>query len=226
AIALRVTATDESGFSADSNFTLLVHSTNSAPFVASASGDQVVPEDQQLVFTVPPGTFVDPDAGDGLAYGASLANGDPLPAWLTFEASTQTLSGTPDDPEIGTIALRVTATDTGGLSAATQFNLTVTNVNEAPVVANALADRTVTEYVPFALSIAGVFSDIDAGDRLTYSAASPSWLRFNATTGTFSGTPTASQLGTYNVAVTATDRAGLSVADNFTVTVAPTSDMT
>ncbi|MFO1359056.1 putative Ig domain-containing protein [Plasticicumulans sp.] len=46
------------------------------------------------------GTFADVDAGDVLTYSATLANGDPLPTWLTFNAATRTFSGTPANGDV------------------------------------------------------------------------------------------------------------------------------
>ena len=69
------------------------------------------------------------------------------------------------------------------------------------------------------------FTDIDAGDVLTYSAtlengnALPNWLTFNPTTRTFSGTPTNDNVGNLNVKVTATDKAGTSANDIFAIAV-------
>ena len=46
---------------------------------------------------------------------------------------------------VGTMALKVTATDSGSASFADTFNLTVTNTNDAPTLANAISDQTVAE---------------------------------------------------------------------------------
>jgi trimeric autotransporter adhesin len=104
--------------------------------------------------------------------------------------------------------------------------------NSAPVVANAIADQTTTEYLPFTLSVADAISDADAGDSLTYSAtladgsSLPAWLTFDPATQSFSGAPVASDLGTVDVTVTATDSGNLSATDTFSITVAPTPDQT
>ena len=62
-------------------------------------------------FTVPAGSFADIDAGDTLSYSATLADGGALPAWLSFDAATQTFSGTPGNADVGSLSVRVTATD-------------------------------------------------------------------------------------------------------------------
>ncbi len=85
------------------------------------------------------GNFADIDAGDTRAYSATLSNGDPLPSWLTINAATGVLSGTPTNGDVGSLAVKVTMTDGAGASANDTFNLTVTNVNDAPVVEEFLA---------------------------------------------------------------------------------------
>ena len=200
---------------------------NDAPYVANPIADQTVPEEAPLNYTVPANTFTDPDAGDTLTFSATLANGSPLPGWLTFTPSTRTFTGAPDDAQIGTISLKVTATDTGSLSASDTFDLTVTNVNEAPTVANPIADQGATKDISFNFVVpADAFADEDAGDTLTYGATLqdnsplPAWLTFTPSTRTFSGTPGTADVGTLNVKVTATDTTTLSISDIFALTVA------
>ena len=55
--------------------------------------------------------FSDPDAGDNLTYSAALSDDSALPAWLTFTAGTRTFGGTPENDDVGTITVKVTATD-------------------------------------------------------------------------------------------------------------------
>ena len=68
------------------------------------------------------------------------------------------------------------------------------------------------------------FADTDAGATLTYTATQsddsvlPSWLSFAAATRTFSGTPTAADVETVSVKVTATDGTD-SVSDTFDIVV-------
>ncbi|MEC4890327.1 MAG: calcium-binding protein [Nitrospira sp.] len=203
---------------------------NQAPSVANALTDQTVPEDAPLTVEVPANAFADADAGDTLTYNASLADGTALPTWLTFDPATRTFSGTPDDAQVGSLALTVTAIDTGNLSASDTFTLTVQNVNEAPTVAAPLADQQVTQGTPFAFVVqTATWTDEDAlhGDTLTYNAtraddsALPSWLTFDPLTRTFSGTPQGPDIGMIEVRVTATDSGALSASNNFALTVLP-----
>ena len=75
--------------------------------------------------SVPVGAFRDIDAGDALSYQVRLANGDPLPAWLSFNAATRILSGTPGQSVSGNFNLMVLATDGSNASASDVFGLQV-----------------------------------------------------------------------------------------------------
>jgi len=204
---------------------------NHEPTVANPLADQTVPEDAPLSITVPANTFVDQDAGDALTYRATLANGNAMPSWLNFNTTTRTFSGTPDDAQVGSLDVRVTATDSGNLTASDVFTLNVTNVNEAPTVVAPLADQQATEDAAFTLVVpTETFADVDPGDSLTYSAtlangaALPTWLSFSPTTRTFSGTPLNSDVGMLNLAVKATDSNGLSATDSFALTIQNVND--
>jgi hypothetical protein len=100
--------------------------------------------------------------------------------------------------------------------------------NSAPSVTNAIANQTTPENLPFSFTLpANTFNDVDiaAGDSLTYTAtlngnnSLPSWLSFNPTTQTFSGTPVDANVGYLNITVTATDADGASVTDTFNLAV-------
>jgi Ca2+-binding RTX toxin-like protein len=230
-ISLQVTATDTAGATATDTFNLAVANTNDAPTVASPIPDTTSTEDTAFNFQIPASTFNDVDAGDILTYSATLADGTPLPSWLTFDAATGTFTGTPTNSDVGNLSIQVTATDTAGATATDTFNLAVANTNDAPTVASPIPDTTATEDTAFSFTIpASTFSDVDAGDILTYSATLaggtplPSWLTFNAATGTFTGTPTNSDVGNLSIQVTATDTAGASVSDTFNLAVANTND--
>jgi uncharacterized delta-60 repeat protein len=80
-------------------------------------------------FSIPAKTFTDPD-GDALTYTATLDGGAALPAWLTFNPVTRVFSGTPSNLDAGALAVRVTATDPGGLSASDPFTLTVSPLHD------------------------------------------------------------------------------------------------
>ena len=237
-IAIQVVATDVFGLTAASSFSVAVQPpVNRAPTVAHALTATNVLEDSAWTFTVPANTFADPDAGDVLSLSAKLANGDPLPAWLSFNATTRTFSGTPLNANVGTINIKVVATDAGGLTASSTFDVKTINTNDAPTVKTALANQSATSGVAFSYAVptagaTAAFADEDVGDVLTLSAQLangnplPSWLSFNAATGLFSGTPPSTSVGTVSLQVTATDIAGAKVSSGFALAVAPPPDTT
>ncbi|MEZ2232093.1 SBBP repeat-containing protein [Microcoleus sp.] len=73
-------------------------------------------------YTFPWNTFTDPDPGDTLTYSATLNNGQPLPSWLRFNPTTRTFNGT--TPGLQNLAIKLTATDTTGVSASDVIDLT------------------------------------------------------------------------------------------------------
>ena len=208
------------------NFTLNITDVNEAPTVVSAIADQNAKQGNAFSFQIPTNTFTDIDADDVLTYSATLENGNALPTWLTFNSTTRTFSGTPTNDNVGNFNVKAIATDKAGTSANDIFVITVENVNDAPIVANLIADQNAKQGNAFSFQIpTNTFTDIDAGDVLTYSAtlengnALPSWLTFNSTTRTFSGTPTNDNVGNLNVKAIATDKAGTSANDIFAIAV-------
>ncbi len=97
---------------------------NHAPVLAHAVGNRTTTEYLPFSLSVA-NALSDADPGDSLAYSAVLSSGAPLPAWLAFDETTQTFSGMPEAANLGTYRIRVTATDTGGLSASNTFRLVV-----------------------------------------------------------------------------------------------------
>jgi VCBS repeat-containing protein len=225
AVEIRVTATDLVGASVSQSFTLAVPNTNDAPEASIALAGQQAIEDASFAFTVPQDVFRDVDAGDVLTLSATQADGSALPTWLGFDAATRTFSGTPGNGDVGSVAVRLIATDAAGAQASQTFAIGVTNVNDAPEVGTVLANQTGHTGTPLSWQLPDTaFVDVDAGDVLTYSArladgsALPDWLTFDAATGAFSGTP--STAGNFALRVTATDLAGAQASQTFTLDVA------
>ncbi len=99
--------------------------TNFIPYVLNSISDQTARKGEIFTFTIPDSTFVDDDGLNTLTYHAMLINGNPLPGWLTFDTLTGIFSGTPE--ELGTLNIRVTATDTAGADVSTTFKIMVQN---------------------------------------------------------------------------------------------------
>ena len=98
---------------------------NDTPVVASAIADATATEDSVYSYDAS-AHFSDVD-GDTLAYTATLSNGNALPVWLDI-STNGTLSGTPDNGDVGAIEVTVTATDSSLATASDTFTLSVTNV--------------------------------------------------------------------------------------------------
>jgi Ca2+-binding RTX toxin-like protein len=226
-IVIKVTALDQAGATVEASFNFAVNNINDAPVVAQPIAAASATEDEVFSFTIPNGTFLNVDAGDTLSYTATLANGDDLPSWITFDAATGTFSGTPGNGNVGPLSVMVTATDSSGVIASSSFELDVANVNDAPTLIYPIADHAAVEDAVFSFTVpADAFNDIDVGDNLTYSATLangdplPSWLTFDPGTRTISGTPGADQVGSLSIRIAATDTSGLSASDTFDLKVA------
>jgi uncharacterized delta-60 repeat protein len=75
-------------------------------------------------YQVPANVFFDAD-GDTLSYTATLANGNALPSWLSFDAATRTFTGTPGVADFGGYEVSVTANDNHGGTVSGNFLINV-----------------------------------------------------------------------------------------------------
>lgn len=221
-----VTATDSKGQSYTDNFVLTVANTNDAPTLAHPIAIQTATEDAAFSFTAPTDTFTDVDVGDHLSYTATKADGTTLPTWLHFDVTTLTFAGTPANNDVGLLKLSLIATDSAGSQVKNGFSINVLNTNDAPILANAIADQNATMGSHFNFTLpSNSFSDSDIGDRLSYAASLsdgsslPTWLSFDARLHKFSGTPNNLNLAPLDVRVTVTDKADLSVSDEFHISI-------
>jgi Ca2+-binding RTX toxin-like protein len=223
-IDIKVTAKDGSEALVENTFQLTINNTNDAPILNSEISPKTVAEDSNFSLDVS-GNFTDVDAGDNLNYMATLANGEALPNWLNLNPTTGVFSGTPRNDDVGVIDIKVTAKDGSEALVENTFQLTINNINDGPIINNAIASQFVDEDSNFSLDISGNFSDVDAGDNLNYTAtlangeALPNWLNLNPTTGVFSGTPRNDDVGSIEVKVTAKDGSEATVENTFKLTV-------
>ncbi|MDK2410174.1 cadherin-like domain-containing protein [Aphanizomenon sp. 202] len=151
---------------------------------------------------------------------------------LSGTDSNRLLVATPTENLSGTATITLTVND-GQDTSESQFEITVNSINDAPTLENAMpsasgaiADQKAKQDTPFSFTFdANTFIDIDPGDNLTYSATLkdgsnlPKWLKFNAATRTFIGTPTNADFGTLIVEVQAKDNHGVSATDTFALAV-------
>ena len=130
------------------------------------------------------------------------------------------VTGSPVNADVGDHSIVVTATDGSNAAVSDTFVLTVTNTNDAPTI-DSTADTTAEE--DEAYSYTTVASDVDAGDTVTLTCTTvPSWL--SCTAGALTGTPSNSDVGSHAVVITATDAAGATALDSFTIVVSNAND--
>lgn len=196
----------------------LVTVSNHAPELQHPIGDLVIAEDSQIDFLLPNNTFSDAD-DDALTLSAKLEDGSSLPNWLHFDGSRFT--GTPPLNFNGSLVLLVTASD-GQVLTNGVLHLTVTAVNDAPMLSIALADQTVSAGGSIDWSVpAGSFTDVD-GEQLAMTAtlangpALPAWLSFDGQR--FTGTAPEGYAGNLDIRVSASDGL-LAASDTFSLAV-------
>ena len=221
-VTVKVTATDTSSLSASETFGIMVSA--AAPVVSQQTPNQTWTEEKSFSLTLAANTFTDPQ-GETLTYTATQANGQALPAWLTFNPETETFSGTaPTTAQ--SVAVKVTATDTSGLSASESFTATIqppAALKPAISVTDPTANQTWDDgqAVAFVLP-ADTFTDA-LGEKMMFAAYEvygpnvTSWLHFNPATEEFFGTVPSAETGTITLAVIATDASHAMAADFFNV---------
>ncbi|NET73365.1 MAG: hypothetical protein F6K62_21245, partial [Sphaerospermopsis sp. SIO1G2] len=96
---------------------------------------------------------------DFITYSANLADDSELPDWLEFNSITRTFDGTPTDENIGTLDIKVTATDQEGLIATDTFSLVIEDTTPAIVTGTPEADT----------KIAGI--DFDGTNNIIFTGA-------------------------------------------------------
>ncbi|MEK7677647.1 MAG: putative Ig domain-containing protein, partial [Verrucomicrobiota bacterium] len=137
-------------------------------------------------------------------------------------AGNRTLTIKPATNQSGTATITLTAKGAGGSEASKSFQLTVTPVNDAPVL-DAIADKPIDEGTN--LTFTNRASDVDVpANKLTFSLEPgfPANATINATNGVFTWTPTEAQGPTnVTIGVRVTDDGTPTLSDvkNFRVTV-------
>ena len=152
---------------------------NSAPTVANAIPDQTATAATAFFYRFPANTFNDTDTGDTLSYMATKADGMALPTWLDFSAGTRTFAGTPAVSDVGTVSMKVTASDGNGGSVSDTFDITV----EAGPLAH--CDTTDTNEIWCAIMVVGVSGSeygFTVGSLYGYGSLFPDRFNYNGVT--------------------------------------------
>lgn len=141
--------------------TIKVTIVNHNPTVIAPLVDQAVQTGTLGWSYNPSAAFSDEDAGDTLSYSATLANGNPLPAWILMDATTGVLTGSPSVSDRGSYALIVKATDTHGSSVSTPLTVAATAFNAGKLLVSTagndvLAGTVSNDTVTYAFATAPV----------------------------------------------------------------------
>ncbi|WP_412519850.1 lectin-like domain-containing protein [Staphylococcus simulans] len=137
-----------------------------------------------------------------------------LPAGVTFDEATNTISGTPTD--VGTSTITVTATDHAGLTTTKTFTYTV--VDTQPPTITQVENKTTEAYTPITPIALSADDNSKVAPTLEVTGL-PAGLSFDPSTKQITGTPTAE--GTFTVTVKATDGSTNASNSTFNIVVNP-----
>ena len=206
---ITILSTDVGGKTFSNSFVINVTDVNEVPILSTPIADHDLLEDSLLSFQIREDTFVDFDVNDTLTYIATLINGDALPNWLNFNSTTLTFSGTPLNDDVGSIDVKVTATDSSGLTASDTFTITVQNVNDAPVFSASTVTTGVAEFEAVQNVVYTPTASDEDHTTLTYSlgGADASYFTIDSSTGAvkLKAAPVYGTKASYDFSITVSD---------------------
>ena len=211
-----VRVSDGQGGIATQDFQIFVTDINQNPQITSTP-ITIATEVSPYIYDV---NAIDPDAGDILTYALTAA-----PAGMTINNVTGLITWTPTDEDArnSPAAVTVEVTDNHGGSASQAFEITITNINQAPHFTSTPV-ITAKETVLYTYDADAV--DPDLGDALTYSLlTAPAGMTIDPVSGLITWTPDYTQYGNRNVVVKVTDSGipVLSATQSFTIAVENTN---
>ncbi|GAP13486.1 protein containg cadherin domain [Longilinea arvoryzae] len=186
--SVRVRTTDQGGLSYEEAFTITVTDGNEFPTDIQLSHSSVA---ENSVINTAVGTLssTDPDPGNTFTY--NLVPGDGGADNTSFNISGNTLRTSVifDFETRPSYSVRIRTTDQGGLSYEEAFTITITNANDAPVLAS-IANATIDEMAAFTFTASAI--DVDPATVLTYSLTGsvPAGATISPTGGVFNWRPT------------------------------------
>jgi len=188
---------------------------NTAPQITSTAVTSAT-EDQLYSYQV---TVSDPDTNEVLSYALTE-----YPSFLSIEPSTGLISGTPStDEQAGDYTVTVQVADLNNATDTQTYTLTVTAVNDAPVVSG-IPDQTINEGESFVtIALDDYVTDEDNSDTemsWAYSGNAQLAVSIDANRVATITIPNSDWYGNESITFTATDPGGLSGSDaaSFTVT--------
>jgi hypothetical protein len=215
-VTVRVTDDGVASLDDFETITITVNDVNLSPVLA-AIGPQNAEEGSPLTFTAS-ATDLDLPANN---FSFSLDSG--APAGATINSITGEFNWTPgeaDGPAVHAVTVRVTEDGAPTLDDFETINITVGEVNQAPVLA-AIGNKSIDEGSLLTFAASGTDPDLPAnGLSFSLDSDTPAGATINPATGEFNWTPTEAQgPGVYSVTVRVTDD-GTTNLDHFeTITI-------
>jgi len=149
------TATDPAGLSDHDTVKFTVTNVNDPPEITSTPKTAAT-QGYLYQYQV---TVDDPDAGDEHKFSLTVH-----PDFLTINENTGLISGTPGPNDVGIHAVSVIVEDNSGLSDQQDYQLTVLNQNDPPLI-SPIPDQSISEGESFAsITLDNYVSDMDEGD--------------------------------------------------------------
>ncbi|MEL7252910.1 MAG: PA14 domain-containing protein [Pseudomonadota bacterium] len=216
-IDIEVTAIDSAGASVTQGFSIDVEDVNERPVDIGLSNTTVAENASGAV--IGKLTVVDPDAGDTHSFEVSDDRFEVVGGELRLREGVAL-----DHEEAAVIEVKVTATDSGGLSVTESFTIEVVDVNEGPSDVD-LSGGVVAENA--AGAVVGTISvvDPDAGDSHTFEVSDDRFEVVNGELRLREGVALDhEEAATIEVEVTATDSGGASVTEAFAVSVSDVNE--
>lgn len=230
ALTIVVTAKDSSNIEISDSFTLDVRDKNDAPIVSDTTINTIFKEDLETNINLSD-YFSDIDANDVLSYSGKLiqnSNEVELPSWITISGNTLSIIG--QNNNVGNNKIKITASDKLGLEVSNIFDIDVENTNDIPVKVGEIPVQNISLDMvsSYLLDVKPYFTDDDIKhgvDALIYDVTFdsgnllPSWLSFDSPNGILTSTATSDNVGTHQMKVTAIDKAGEKVVQDFILNV-------
>jgi hypothetical protein len=142
-------------------------------------------------------TASDGDPDDSITMSAQV-----LPGWLSFNATSGVLQGTPFNSDVGKDSIVISAFD-GTVYVDSSFIIEVININDPPDITS-IPVLTAYENELYMYIIEA--TDVDSNDSLTYSGIKiPEWLTFFNTTKVLAGKPSYDDIGSNEVILAVDD---------------------
>ena len=200
--AATVQGVNANGSGPQSTLTITIQPAPSAPVINSQTSAQA-------------------QAGQPFAYQVTATNSPSsfqvlgLPAWMSVNSQTGAVTGSPTAP--GPVSVQLVASNSGGASSPVTLAISVAPAANTPVVTSS---QTASGQVSSSFS----YQILATGSPTSYFASGvPQGLLFNSSTGSISGTPTAS--GAFAVAVAAVNANGQGASATVTVTIQPSAQL-